>query len=315
MTTGPNFKAYQGIIPPMVTPLKDTDTLDIAGIDRLIDHMLNADITGIFILGTTGEFAHISMKLREQLIQRVCTQVNGRAKVLVGISDTSVTQSQLLAQKAADHGADALVATPPYYYMQSQSEVAHHFVSLADRVPLPLFLYNMPVHTKVQVEPATVKQIFETSKNIIGLKDSSANMSYLRAVQFLMKDQDFPIFIGPEEMTADGVLLGAAGGVNGGANMFPKLYVAQYETSINRDFDRLEIIRDKVLEISSLIYPVGKYGASSYLQGLKSALSVLGLCDDYLPEPFQRLDLEGRKRIEMNLEKLEMAEFNRKYLD
>lgn len=304
-----NFNKYKGIIPPLVTPLKDTDTLDVAGLERLIEHVLTADVSGLFVLGTTGEFCNVSIKCREELIERVCKLVDGRTKVLVGIADTSITESVNLAKKAADAGADSVVATPPYYYATSQPELVHFYTSLAKRLPLPLFLYNMPVHTKTVIEPATVKAVAEASDKVIGLKDSSANMNYMRSVQYQMKDKDFPLFCGPEEITADVVLLGGAGGVNGGANMFPKLYVAQYEAAVNKDFEKLEIYRNKVLEISSLLYSVGKYGSSSYLQGLRCALSVLGLCDDYLPEPFQRLDKEGRKLIEERLEKLDMENF------
>lgn len=314
MIQGKNFEAYKGIIPPLVTPLKDTDTLDVAGLERLVEHVLTAPISGVFILGTTGEFCHLSIKLREELIERVCKLVNGRTKVLVGVADTSITESVNLTKKAADAGASAVVAVPPYYFSTSQPELTHYFTALANKLPLPLFLYNMPVHTKTVIDPSTVKAVAESSSNVIGLKDSSANMNYIRSVQYQMRDRDFPIFCGPEEITADAVLLGGAGGVNGGANMFPNLYVAQYEAAVNRDFEKLEVLRNKVLEISSMIYSLGKYGSSTYLQGLKCALSVLGLCDDYLPEPFQRFDSAQRKLIEERIEQIDMESFEKQYL-
>ncbi len=315
MNEGKNFNEYKGIIPPLVTPLKDTNTLDQEGLEKLVEHILQAQVSGLFILGTTGEGPHMSIAIREELIKQVAKIVNGRTKILVGVADTSITESVKLAQVAADAGAGSVVATPPYYFGTSQPELTYYFQSLAEKLPLPLFLYNMPVHTKTVIEPGTVKAVAESSDNVIGLKDSSANMNYIRTVQYLMKDQDFPIFCGPEEITADAVMLGGAGGVNGGANMFPKLYTAQYEAAVNKDFEKLEILRNKVLEISQAIYSVGAYGSSSYLQGLKGALSVLGLCDDYLPEPFQRLNPEQKKVIEERLEKLEMKAFSQQYLN
>lgn len=314
MAQGKNFDSYKGIIPPLITPLKDTDTLDVEGLERLVEHVLTAPVSGVFILGTTGEFSHISIKLREEMIERVCKIVNGRTKVLVGVADTSITESANLTKKAADAGADSVVATPPYYFAASQPELSHYFISLANKLALPLFLYNMPVHTKTVIDPGTVKAVAEASSNVIGLKDSSANMNYIRSVQYQMRDKDFPIFCGPEEITADAVLLGGAGGVNGGANMFPKLYTAQYEAAANKDFERLEILRNKVLEISSMIYSLGKYGSSTYLQGLKCAVSLLGICDDYLPEPFFRFDADQKKLIADRLEKLDMKAFSEKYL-
>ena len=288
--------------------------MDVDGLERLVEHVLTANVSGLFVLGTTGEFCHLSIKLREELVERVCELVNGRTKVLVGVIDTSITESVNLAKKAADCGASSVVATPPYYFSASQPELTHYYISLAKRLPLPLFLYNMPVQTKTVIDPGTVRKVAEASDNVIGLKDSSANMNYIRSVQYQMRDHDFPIFCGPEEITADAVLLGGAGGVNGGANMFPKLYVAQYLAAANKDFEKLEILRNKVLEISSAIYSLGKYGSSTYLQGLKCALSVLGICDDYLPEPFFRFGAEDRKLIEQRLEGLDMAGFSKKYL-
>lgn len=306
---GANFNKYKGLIPPIVTPLKSTDELDQEGLERLLEHILKVNVSGIFILGTTGEASHLSIRLRQELIEQTAKIINGRTKLLVGVSDTSMVESLNLAQFAADAGADSVVATPPYYYATSQEELKYYFDSLAAKLPLPLFLYNMPVHTKTVIEPGTVQAVAENAANVVGLKDSSANMHYIRSVQFLMKDADFPIFCGPEEITADAILLGGAGGVNGGANMFPELYMAQYQAAMDRDFDRLEPIRNKVLEISQAIYTIGAYGSSSYLQGLKCALSVLGLCDDYLPEPFQRLDSSRRKMIGERIEKLNVEAF------
>lgn len=308
------FDQYKGVIVPLVTPLTETDTLDVGGLERLLDHVLEENISGIFILGTTGEFCHLSMRLKEELIQKVCSLVDGRTKILVGIADTSIVDSVALAHKAAAAGADAVVATPPYYFAASQAELLHYFNLLMKQLTLPLFLYNMPVHTKTTLEPATVRAVAAGHEMVIGLKDSSANMNYLRGVQYQMRGQDFPVFCGPEEITADAVLFGGAGGVNGGANMFPKLYVAQYMAAVNRDFVALELFRNKVLEISSLLYSVGQYGSSTYLQGLKGALAVLGLCDDYLAPPFTRLDSDQKKEIAHRLERLDMESFTMAHL-
>jgi dihydrodipicolinate synthase/N-acetylneuraminate lyase len=127
-------------------------------------------------------------------------------------------------------------------------------------------------------------------------------MAYFRLLQHAMRDySDFQLYVGPEEMMADAVVLGATGGVNGGANMFPKLYVDLYNAAVARDFERIKPLQEQVLQISSLIYTVGRYG-SSYLKGLKCALSVMGICDDYLADPFHRFRAEEREKIVRNLE-------------
>lgn len=306
MIISESIKNLKGIVPPLITPLKDVDTLDVEGLERLIEHVIAGGVSGVFVLGTTGEFSSISYRLRRELIERTCILVNGRIPVLVGITDTSIVESLQLAQKAAECGADALVAAPPYYYGAAQPELIEYYESLARKVPLPLYLYNMPVHTKVMIDPNTVRKIAEMP-SVVGLKDSSANMTYFRLLQYAMRDyNDFQLYVGPEEMMPDAVVLGATGGVNGGANMFPKLYVDLYNAAVAHDFDTIRTLQEKVLQISSSIYTVGRYG-SSYLKGLKCALSVMGICDDYLADPFHRFKTDEREKIMKNLEALEIG--------
>jgi dihydrodipicolinate synthase/N-acetylneuraminate lyase len=301
MFVSEKIKAMKGIVPPIITPLKDVDTLDVEGLERLIEHILAGGVSGLFVLGTTGEFSSLSYRLRYELVERVCKQVAGRVPVLVGITDTAIIESLNLASHAESCGAEALVSAPPYYYGTAQPELIEYYENLAKKVPLPLYLYNMPVHTKVMIDPNTVRKIAEMP-SVVGLKDSSANMAYFRSLQYAMRNyKEFQLFVGPEEMMADAVLLGATGGVNGGANMFPKLYVDLYQAAVEKDFDKIKPLQEKVMQISSLIYTVGRYG-SSYLKGLKCALSVMGICDDYLADPFHRFRSEEREKIVRNLE-------------
>lgn len=291
-----SHKTLRGIVPPIVTPLNDVDTLDVEGLERLLERIIAGGVAGVFVLGTTGEFSSLSYRLRHELIERTCKIVNGRIPVLVGITDTSLVESVNLAKKAADCGADSVVSAPPYYYATGQPELIEFYENLAPKLPLPLYLYNMPVHTKVMIDPNTVKKLSE-QPNIIGLKDSSANAVYFRLVQYAMRDKpDFEMFMGPEEITAEAVILGANGGVNGGANMFPELYVEMYNAAVAKDLNKLKPLQDRIMQISSTIYTVGRFG-SSYLKGLKCALSLMGVCNDYLAEPFHKFKEEERAKI------------------
>ena len=126
---------YHGIIPPMVTPLRDRDALDVAGLERLIEHILAGGVHGLFILGTTGEGPSLSYRLRKELIERTCHQVKGRVPVLVGITDTAFQESLNVARWSADAGADSLVVAPPYYLPEAQPELQEYLDHL---VPAPL---------------------------------------------------------------------------------------------------------------------------------------------------------------------------------
>src|SRR6185312_14695415 len=172
---------FRGIVPPMVTPLSAPDKLDYPGLERLVEHTLAGGVHGLFILGTTGEGPALSYALRRDLISRVTRQVAGRVPVLVCVSDTAYTETLHLTEFAAAAGADAIVMAPPYYFPASQSDLLRLVEGLAAASALPLFLYNMPSLTKLHFDPETVA-IAADLPNIIGLKDSSADMHYLKRV-------------------------------------------------------------------------------------------------------------------------------------
>ena len=152
-------KPMTGIIPPLVTPLLDNDKLDIDGLERLIERLIKGGVHGLFILGTTGEAQSISYRLRHEMIKETCRINAGRLPVLVCISDTSIVESIHLAHVGAECGASAVVSAPPYYFAPGQPELAEFYEDLIPQLPLPIFLYNMPSHTKVNFAPATIQRL------------------------------------------------------------------------------------------------------------------------------------------------------------
>ena len=293
-------KPLSGIIPPMVTPLLDDHTLDRPGLSRLIEHLIHGGVHGIFVLGTTGEAPSLSYALRKELIELTCKQAADRIPIMVGISDSSQEESVRLAQFAAQAGAMAVVVAPPFYFAMDQTELITYYQDLADQSPLPLYLYNMPSHTKINIALATVQRLSE-HPNIIGLKDSSGNAVYFHAVLHALRDQaSFSLLVGPEEMMASSVLMGADGGVSGGANMFPSLYVNLFEAAAVKDHDKVIALQANVMEISRRIYCSGKNG-SGYLQGLKTALAIMGICNGHVASPLGNFNEEEVERIREHL--------------
>lgn len=293
----------QGIVPPMITPLVDSQQIDVAGLERLIERILSAPVTGLFVLGTTGEGPSLSHDLRHQAVELVCDQVAGRAPVFVGISDTCFSESVELAAEAFAAGAAAVVATPPYYLSMSQTELMRYMFRLADACYLPLVLYNMPSCTKVSFEPETVRRLSE-HPNIVGLKDSSGDLDYLEQVATLMKDHPyFSLLVGPEELLSEAIQRGAHGGVNGGANLFPRLYVNLHQATAEGHLEEMARLQELVMRISRTIYSVGKE-PSRIVKGIKCALNCLGICDDYVAEPFERFGDSERAQIDQYLKEL-----------
>ena len=292
-----------GIIPPMVTPLCGQNEIDMAGLERLVEHIIGGGVHGLFILGTTGEAPDLSYQVRYDLVKAVCKQVKKRVPVFVGITDTAFSESVKLANHAAQQGADAVVVAPPYYLSVAQPELVEYMEHLAQQLPLPAVLYNMPGCTKVMIGIQTVRQIAEIP-GVIGIKDSSGDVFYFHKLKRALNDKpDFHILIGPEEMLAETVLLGANGGVCGGANLFPRLYVELYKAAAAGNIEKVKKLHKIVIEISSTIYSVGQY-SSSIIKGIKCGLSLMGICDDFLAEPFHRFRDPQRKVICGHLERI-----------
>ena len=295
-----------GIIPPLVTPLKDNETLDVESLENLIEHLIAGGVHGLFILGTTGEEQSLSYAIRQQMIVESARINRGRLPLLVCITDTSIVESIKLANIAKECGADGVVSAPPYYFATGQPELAQFYEELVPQLPLPVFLYNMPSHVKVSFAPDTVARIARNPQ-VVGFKDSSANAVYVQSVMYKMQHRpDFAMLVGPEEITGECVLLGAHGGINGGANMFPKLYVGMYNAAKAGDLARVRELQQHIMQISTSIYTVGRHG-SSYLKGLKCALSLLGIIkDDFVASPFYKFDEPEREKIRQALAQLKV---------
>ena len=300
-------KPLRGIIPPMITPLCDRDTLDIPGLERLVEHILGGQVQGLFILGTTGEGPSLGYRLRCELIDRVCEQVASRVPVLVGITDTAFTESVNLAHHAADAGASAVVLSAPYYSPAAQPELMEYLANITAELPLPLFLYNMPSHTKVNFSLELLRGAMDLP-GIVGLKDSSCNMIYFhRALRMIRRHRpEWSVLVGPEELLAEAVLLGADGGVNGGANLCPQLYVELFHAAAAHDVDRVIQLHEQVMELAENLYHVGQHG-SAVIKGLKCALSCLGVCDDFMAEPFRRFRALDREKVREALSTLNLS--------
>jgi dihydrodipicolinate synthase/N-acetylneuraminate lyase len=285
-----------GIVAPLATPLTAKGELDDAGLERLVVHVVGGGVSGIFLLGTTGEGPHLQPLTREQTIRRVCRLCTGRVPTLVGLCDSSTSACLRLADRAAEEGASALVLTPPFYVPLSQEELVAYLDRLVPKLPLPVFLYNIPFLTKIWIRPETVVRI-TSHLPVAGLKDSSGDMTYFAEVRReLPRESGFQLFCGPEEKLVEAVQLGADGGVCGGSNLFPRLYVEMFRLACTGAYLEAERLQSQVLALSAAVYSQTSEG-SSYLRGLKSGLEVLGLCEGWLAEPLAPFDPPLRENI------------------
>jgi len=286
---------FRGIVPPLVTPLRGPNELDEDGYCRLIDHVIAGGVHGIFVLGTTGEGPSLSVELQHRTVSVAPQLAAGRVPVLVGVTHPSYFESTSLAYHAAKCGASGVVLAAPYYFPAGQDELLDYLSHIVPDLPLPVMLYNMPSMTKLVFEPETVRAALAWP-NCVGLKDSSGDIDYFRKIIRVAKERsDFTVLIGPEHLMLDSIAIGGHGGVHGGANVCPRLFVSLYEAAINGQ--PTQELEEQVLRLGRM-YAIGSNPASSVVKAIKCALFILGICQDRMAQPFKAFTANERAQVE-----------------
>ncbi len=288
----------------MVTPLDQDLNLDREGLERLIEHLIKGGVHGIFILGTTGEAPNLPYSVRAELIERTCKLVGSRVPIIVGITDTSYQDALRMAAKAYASGALAVVAAPPYYFQVGQADLLHYFKRMASDSPLPLFLYNAPLNTRLWIDvPTAIEAAAEP--NIVGLKDSGLNMGYFHAVREGVRSRpDFSLLVGPDDLLAEAVLLGAHGGMAGGSNVNPRLFVDLYEAAVANDMNRVATLHQQAIQFNNAVYRATE-DPHNPLRALKAALSIMGICGEAMTPPLRPISTRERETIAQYLRGVE----------
>ena len=290
----------QGIIPPVVTPLTDQGSLDEEGLTKLLRHVLAGGVHGLFVLGTTGEAPSLSEATKRALVEQVGNEVGRRIPWLVGITDTCLADAIAWAERVATLGATAVVAAPPYYFPLDQAALYRYFRQLSEAIPLPLVLYNIPSHASHYLVPETILALLQLP-NIVGYKDSTGNMLDFHQLRLQWSNTGKSHLVGPEELLLETMLLGAQGGVNGGANIFPELYVRLYEAARQGHIDEAKRLHNQVVRLSHHLYQGGK----TVISGIKLALAEKGICQPWVAPPLPTLSEEEKQSMRQFLRKFE----------
>ncbi len=295
--------SFSGVIPPVVSPMSAPDQIDGRAVGRIVEHLISGGVSGLFVLGTTGEGPSLTYQMRHEMVERTCGAAAGRVPVFVGVTDTCLAESIALAEHAARCHAAAIVAAAPFYFDVPQLALESWFDRLASASPLPLMLYNMPSCVGVVLEPAMVDSLSH-HPNIIGIKDSGGNMAYFESLCGRHRHRsDFVVFMGPEERLAEAVALGAAGGVCGGANLLPHAYTSLYKAAKRGDHVAIEEGELLIRQVFESVYNDGE-GRLKLIPGLKLAMHELGLCDPLVAPPLSLVTAHHASRIRSALPRL-----------
>lgn len=288
---------------PLVTPFTAHGELDIAALDRLVESQIAGGVAGIFVLGTTGEGAHVPRELRRQLVERTVRHVNQRTKVFAGLGDVRNADVSE-ANEFLRAGADAVVAHPPIAEKLAPEQLLNWYQTLLGKLEGPLLLYNMPSTTGVSIPLDAVEKLLGHPK-LAGLKDSENNPKRLEeTMKRFGGKKDFAVFVGVGALMELGLKLGADGIVPSVGNLIPDVCQQLCIAAQKADWGVAESLSARMSAVAA-VYQKGRTLNES-LAALKAAVSCRGLCaPDVLP-PLKSLPPVEVDKIRGQMEQLHL---------
>lgn len=285
----------KGIIPPILTPMHDDETLNLPELRNQIDRQIAAGVHGLFPVGTNGEFYILSEQEKEQILETTIAHTNGRVPVHAGTGCPGTKDTIRLSKRAKDMGADVLSIISPYFAAPSQNELYEHFKAIAAAVELPIIVYNIPARTGTNIEPGTVARLAKID-NIIGVKDSSGNFDNMLQYIELTRGGTFDVISGNDSLILWNLLAGGTGAVSGVANVYPKTMVSIYEYFIAGDVEKAREAQDSIRSLRSNF----KFGNPNTI--VKLATRLLGHPVGPCRAPFNSISDEGLASLKRTLE-------------
>jgi 4-hydroxy-tetrahydrodipicolinate synthase len=285
---------FTGVIPPVVTPLTEDGAIDRASLERLVAHLLDAGVDGLFALGSSGETAYLTPDRQDEVVRIVTATAGGQVPVVVGAIETTTDRAVERGRAVTKLGADAVVATAPFYTRTDATEIDRHFRQVAAAVDLPLLAYDVPVCVHSKLEPDMLLSLAADGV-LAGVKDSSGDDgSFRRLVLGARQLPGFSVLTGHELVVDAMMLCGADGAVPGLGNVDPHGYVRLHRAAERGDWAAARAEQDRLVALFDIVRAAPPGTASATAAGLgafKTALTLLGvIATNAVNPPMRRLD-------------------------
>ncbi|SHH23665.1 dihydrodipicolinate synthase family protein [Thermosipho atlanticus] len=292
-----NFNDIRGVIPAIITVFDEEGKIDETKFRNFIEYLTNK-VHGLFVCGTYGSGPIMTLKERKKTLEIVVEQVNGRIPVIVHVGATSPEDIFELTVHAKAVGATAVASVSPFYYKYKQENIIRFFNEFVSKVDIPVFIYNNPKTTGIEIEIETVKKLKEIG--LVGIKDSTFDLSYFYRMKSEVGFDDFIYVSGSEAFIIPTISLGASAIISGLANVFPEIVVELYEATINKDYEKAF----KLLEKVNVLRQIQHFTDS--IPGIHAMLELRGIDSGFPKKPFTKASDEVVKKIKFALENLDV---------
>ncbi len=280
---------FHGSLTALVTPMHEDGGIDEAAYTRLIDWQIEQGTQGIVPVGTTGESPTLSHDEHKRVVELAIAAARGRVPVIAGAGSNSTAEAIGLAAHAKRAGADAVLVVTPYYNKPTQEGLLRHYMAIADSVDIPLFIYNIPGRSVIDMSVETMARL-AAHKNIVGVKDATANLA--RPLHTLRACGPAFIQLSGEDHTALAHL--AAGGhgcISVTANIAPKLCAQMHAAWARGDLGEAMDIQMRLLPVHDAMFCESNPGPVKY------AASLLGFGANMVRLPLAEVSAESAARI------------------
>lgn len=290
--------SLHGLIPPLTTPLTPEGDVDESSLERLCTFLITAGVDGLFVGGSSGEAALLSDAQRYLAVEVAAGTAAGQVPVVAGAIDTGTTRIIDHAKAVAKRGAVAVVSTGPFYVTAHPNEVIRHFRLLGDAIDVPVIAYDIPSATHAPLPRVAVEQL-AASGTIVGLKDSSGDLTSFRQILRSVATTELRVFTGSETVTDLALQLGAHGQVPGLGNVDPDGYVRLGRAAGAGDWVTAAAEQERLLRVFTIVdvadrsrigLTAGALGAFKAAQYLRGVITTPRCADPLLPLTIGEID-------------------------
>jgi 4-hydroxy-tetrahydrodipicolinate synthase len=278
---------FHGVLPAITTPFKANGAVDHAFLAKHVKKMLDADCKGIVPLGSLGETATLSFDEKCAVMATVVKAVGKRGGVVPGIAALSTADAVTLAKAAHQAGCHGLMVLPPYVYSTDWREMKAHVAAVIAATPLPCMLYNNPIAYKTDFLPEQIKELATAHKNLLAVKESSADIRRIAAIRALLNNR-LAILVGVDDLIVEGIAAGATGWVAGLVAAFPDESVELFNLARSGKVAQARRLYEWFLPLLRLDT------VPKFVQLIKLAQEMVGMGSSRVRAP--RLMLEGEER-------------------
>ena len=231
-----NTEFIKGVVVPMITPIDKDELIDEAAIRSQVDYVIDGGVSGILLFGSNGEFYVVEEDEMERGLKIVVDQAAGRVPVYFGIGAISTKKCIRLAKMAVANGAASVSVLQPMFLKPTETELFTHFKAIADAIPeTPVLLYNNPGRAGYTLSANLVERLAHEVPNIVGMKDTSGDITQTSEFIRRNRDVDFKVFGGKDTLLYASMCHGAVGGVCTAANFMPELITDVYNKYVAGD--------------------------------------------------------------------------------